>query len=207
MRFLALDFETNGLRAVPKQPLPLANYPVSVALWAVRGDRSICQLYSSKISGATSFNSWATQHHDFTPQDLISEPDFEEVLGRLAAAVAKDDVLVCHNTGYDICKVLAPMCRAQGLDGAKLLELPRVCSCKGGAWASTVLDGKWLSLGELCNCFGVTQTTAHIADGDAKALASCIAAALAYPDRGLAKELLGRFESKAGMPVLAPATC
>ena len=128
------------------------------------------------------------------------------MLGRLAATVAKYDILVCHNADYDICKVLAPMCRMHGLDGAKLLELPRVCSCKG-AWASTVLDGKWLSLGELCNCFGVTQTTAHTADGDAKALASCIVAALEYPDRGLAKELLGRFESKAGMPVLAPAKC
>ena len=206
MRFLALDFETNGLRADSKQPLPWGNDPVSVALWAVGADRSICQLYSSKISGATSFNSWASEHHDFTPQDLVSEPDFEEVLGRLAAAVAKDDVLVCHNVGYDIGKVLAPMCRAQGLDGAKLLELPRVCTCKGG-WASTVLDGKWLSLGELCNCFGVKQTTARTADGDAKALASCIAAALEYPDRGFAKELLGRFESNAGMPVLAPAKC
>lgn len=206
MRFLALDFETNGLRADPKQPLPWANSPVCVALWAVCGDRSICQLYSSKISGATSFNSWATQNHAFTPQDLNSEPDFEEVLGRLAAAVAKDDVLVCHHAGFDIGKVLAPMCFMQGLIGAKLLGLPRVCTCKGG-WASTVLDGKWLSLPELCNCFGVKHTTAHTADGDAKALASCIAAALEYPDRGLAKELLGRFESKAGMPVLAPATC
>ena len=189
MRFLALDFETNGLRADPKQPLPWANYPVSVALWAVGADRSICQLYSSKISGATSFNSWASEHHAFTPQDLISEPDFEEVLGRLAATVAKDDVLVCHNIGYDIGKVLAPMCCMQGLSGAKLLALPRVCTCKGG-WASTVLDGKWLSLGELCNCFGVTQTIAHTADGDAKALASCIAAALGYPEHGLAKELM-----------------
>ena len=189
MRFLALDFETNGLRADPKQPLPWANYPVSVALWAVGADRSICQLYSSKISGATSFNSWASEHHAFTPQDLVSEPDFEEVLGRLAAAVAKDDVLVCHNVDYDVFKVLAPMCRMQGLDGAKLLELPRVCTCKDG-WASTVLDGKWLSLGELCNCFGVTQTIAHTADGDAQALASCIAAALGYPERGLAKELM-----------------
>ena len=53
-----------------------------------------------------------------------------------------------------------------------------------------MLDGKWLSLGELCNCFGVTQAIAHTADGDGKALASCIAAALGYPERGLAKELM-----------------
>ena len=114
MRSLALDFETNGLRADPKQPLPWANYPVSVALWAVCEDRSFNHLYSSKHRGATSFNSWATQNHDFTPQYLNDEPDFEEVLGRFAATVAKYDILVCHNTGYDIGKVLAPMCRLQG---------------------------------------------------------------------------------------------
>ena len=175
-----------------------------MALWAVCEDLSVKQLYSSKIRGATSFNSWATQNHDLTPQDLNDEPDFEEVLGRLAAAVATDDVLVCHNVGYNIGKVLAPMCRLHGFNGAKLLDLPRVCSCKG-AWASTVLEGKWLSLGELCNCFGVTQTTAHTAYGDADALAECLTAALQYPDSGLAKRALGRFQSKAGMPVLAPA--
>ena len=74
-------------------------------------DRGVSQLYNSKISGATSFNSWATQNHDFTPQDLNDEPDFEEVLGRLAAAFATDDVLVCHNAGYDLGKALAPMCK------------------------------------------------------------------------------------------------
>ena len=195
MRLLALDFETNGLRAAAKQPLPWANYPVSVALWAMSEDCSMSQLYNSKISGATSFNAWATEQHAFTPHDLNDEPDFEEVLGRLAAAAAKYDVLVCHNVGYDIGKVLAPMCRLQGFNGAKLLDLPRVCSCKS-AWASTVLDGKWLSLGELCNCFGVKQTTAHTSDGDAKALAECLAAALQYPERGLAKELWGAFTAR-----------
>ena len=195
MRFLALYFETNGLRADSKQPLPWANYPVSVALWAVSEDRSMSQLYNSKIRGAASFNSWATEHHAITPQYLNDEPEFKEVLDCLAATVATDDILVCHNTGYDIGKVLAPMCKLQGLDGAKLLDLPKVCTCKE-AWASTVLDGKWLSLGELCNCFGVKQTTAHTAYGDAKALAECLAAALQYPDRGLAKELWGAFKAR-----------
>ena len=108
MRFLALDFETNGLRADSKQPLPWANWPVPVALWAVTADRSASQLYSSKISGATSFNSWATEHHAFTPTYLVSEPEFKEVLGSLAATIANDDVFVCHKVGDGVDKVLAP---------------------------------------------------------------------------------------------------
>ena len=189
MRFLALDFETGGLKADPTQLLPCANYPVSVALWAVSDDRGVSKLYNSQFSGATGISSWATGHRNITPQDLNGKLLFEEVLSCGAAAIATGDVLVCHNAGDGVAKVLAPMCVACMVDGAKLLDLPRVCSCKG-AWASTVLDGKWLSLGELCNCFGVTQTTAHTADGVAKALASCIAAALGYPERGLAKELM-----------------
>ena len=93
-------------------------------------DLSVKQLFSSKISGATRFNSWATEHHASTPQDLNDEPEFKAVLDCLAAIVATDDVILCHNAGYDIGQVLAPMCRMQGLDGAQLLDLPRVCTCK-----------------------------------------------------------------------------
>lgn len=177
MRFLALDFETTGLRSDSKQPLPWANYPVSVALRAVGEDRRVSQLYSSKISGATNINAWASQHHDFAPQYLNSEPDFKDVMGCAAATFAKAVALVCLNTGYGVGKELTPMCVAGGVGGAKMLDLPKVCTYKG-AKASTVLDGNGLSLAELCNCVGVTQTTARTVDGDAKALAECLAAAL-----------------------------
>ena len=40
-RFLALDWETNGLRPDSEWPLPHANYPVSVSLWAVTVDGSV----------------------------------------------------------------------------------------------------------------------------------------------------------------------
>lgn len=159
-----------------------------MASWAVCEDLSVKPLFSSNLSGATSLNSWATEHHACTPLDLLSEPGFKEVLDCRAATVATYDVLVCHNVGYDLGKVLAPMCRMQGLDGATLLDLPRVCTTKG-ALVSTVLDDKWLYLAELCNCLDVHFTVKHTADDDAKAFASCIATALTYLERGLAKEL------------------
>ena len=79
-----------------------------------------------------------------------------------------------------------------------MLPLPRVCTCKG-EWASTLLRGKWLSMRELCACFGVRNGDEHSASGDAKALADCLAVALArreehMPGHGLARELLAAAE-------------
>ena len=199
-RFLALDWETNGFRADPDQPLPCANWPVSVSLWAVAVDGSVEHLYSSKVSGATQFSTWAAEHHPFTPEDLRTAPAFEEVIRAMIAMVREGDVLVCHNMDYDVGKVLVPMCRRLGLeaDGMRLLRLPWVCTCKGG-WASTLLGGKWLSMRELCTCFGVRNGDEHSASGDAKALAECLAVALTrreehVPGHGLARELLAAGE-------------
>ena len=66
-RFLALDWETNGLRPDPDWPLPYANHPVSVSLWAVTSDGTVEHLYTSRVSGATQFCTWASRHHAFTP--------------------------------------------------------------------------------------------------------------------------------------------
>ena len=143
MRFLALDWETNGLRADPVQPLPHANYPVSVSIWAVSDDGTVEHLHSSRVSGATQFSAWATEHHPFTPEDLRDEPAFPEVVRTLTAYVQEGDVLVCHNIDHDLWKVLMFMCMELRIDPAAFINMPRVCTCKG-PWASTVLDGKWL---------------------------------------------------------------
>eukprot|EP00969_Alexandrium_andersonii_P312873 13824322-Alexandrium_andersonii.AAC.1 len=88
----------------------------------------------------------------------------------MIAVVRAGDVLVCHNVDHDVGKVLLPMCRRLKVDGSRLLNLPRVCTCKG-EWASTLLGGKWLSMRELCACFGVRNGDEHSAGGNAKALA------------------------------------
>ena len=49
---------------------------------------------------------------------------------------------------------------------------------------------------ELCRRFGVTNGDEHGASGDAKALADCLAVALAQPDHGLAQELRAVTETK-----------
>ena len=111
----------------------------------------------------------------------------------MIAVVREGDVLVCHNVDYDVGKVLAPMCRRlEVYDGLRQMRLPRVCTCKGD-WASTLMNGKWLSLPELCSCFGVCNDAEHSACGDAKALADCLAVALTrqdhLPGHDLAREL------------------
>lgn len=117
-----------------------------------------------KISGATQVDTWATRHHNFAPNAFAAEPELEAVTQALAPNVRTADVLVCHNVAYGDDKVLAPLCVACMADGAILLDLPNICTCKR-LWASELLGGNGLSLGELCKRCGVQMinTTRQIA--------------------------------------------
>ena len=123
-----------GSTVNPAQPLTWANYPVSVALWAHSDGRSVRHMYSSKFTGADSISSWATRHHDVTPQSVKDELAFDEVMGRLAASVVTYGVLVCHSAGYDIDKALGPLCVACMVGGTRRLDMPmglRMQRCLG----------------------------------------------------------------------------
>jgi len=153
-RLLALDFETNGLTDHQCPPRPWANYPVSVAVFAVSEAGDVEPLYSSKISGATAFNGWATSMHDFGPGDLQGEPTLEAVVRAMSALVKPGDVMVCHNTTYDLDLCLQNSCRLLGIDCSAILSLPRFCTCRS-EWAIARNQEKWLSLAGLCAMFGV----------------------------------------------------
>ena len=190
-RLLALDFETNGLYDRHCPPLPWPNFPVSVAIYAVSLSGDVELLYSSRISGATAFNSWAMHTHDFEPADLQGEPSLAEVVSAMSALVMPGDVMVCHNVIYDMNKCLQPSCARLGIDASAILSLPRFCTCRSD-WAMDHNRDNWLSLAGLCTMFGVKNARAHTAGDDALALAQCLSKALtADPGQslGLAEEL------------------
>jgi DNA polymerase III epsilon subunit-like protein len=187
-RLLALDFETNGLPDLHCPPQPWANYPVSVAIFAVSQEGGVEPLYSSRISGATAFNGWAARMHEFGPSDLQDEPDLEEVMGAMSALVKPGDVMVCHNISYDIERCLQNSCRLLDIDASAILSLPRFCTCRS-EWAMDRNKDKWLSLAGLCAMYGVKNAREHTSGDDALALAQCLSKALtAKPgqDLGLA---------------------
>lgn len=190
-RLLALDFETNGLEDRHRPPQPWANYPVSVAIFAVSEAGDVEPLYSSKISGATAFNEWATSMHDFAPGDLRDEPTLGAVVRAMSALVKPGDVMVCHNVSYDLERCLQNSCRLLDIDCSAILSLPQFCTCRS-EWAMTRNNDKWLSLAGLCAMFGVKIAREHTSGDDALALAQCLSKALtAKPgqDLGLAEIL------------------
>ena len=190
-RLLALDFETNGLDDRHCPPQPWANYPVSVAIFAVSFEGGVEPLYSSRISGATAFNSWAARMHEFGPGDLRDEPDLEAVVNAMSALVKPGDVMVCHNVSYDIERCLQNSCRMLGIDASAILSLPRFCTCRSD-WAMDQNGDKWMSLASLCAMFGVKNAREHTSGDDALALAQCLSKALAAKpgqDLGLAEIL------------------
>ena len=177
-RLLALDFETNGLDDRHRPPQPWANYPVSVAIFAVSHEGDVEPLYSSRISGATAFNDWATRMHEFGPGDLQDEPSLEEAVRAMSALVEPGDVMVCHNVSYDLVRCLQNSCHMLSIDASAILSLPRFCSCRS-EWAMDRNGDKWLSLAGLCAMYGVKNTRAHTSSDDALALAQCLSKALA----------------------------
>ena len=184
-RLLALDFETNGLDDPRQPPRPWANYPVSVAIFAVSDVGDVNLLFSSRISGATAFNSWAARMHDFGPGDLQDEPTLKEVVSAMSALVMPGDVVVCHNVSYDLVRCLQNSCDKLDIDASALLSLPRFCTCRS-EWAMGRNNDKWLSLAGLCAMYGVRNHRAHTAGDDALALAQCLSKAVkAEPGQSL----------------------
>jgi DNA polymerase III epsilon subunit-like protein len=200
-RLIAIDFETVGFRERDgPDPLPWENFPVSVAMYSVSDEGEVESLFVSLVSGAEQFTDWATRHHPFSPDDLRDQPRFSEVVARMSALVRPSDVLVSHNTVFDIEKVLRVSCEKTGTDGSALLSLPTYCTCRGD-WAMAKNGNRWLSFAGLCAIVGVPQTRAHTAAGDAGVLAKCMSKALKASEGhslGLGDELRAALSGQRG---------
>ena len=202
-RLLALDFETNGVMDRKHRPLPWSNFPVSVAVYAVSASGDVAPLFSSRISGATAFNEWASAHHPFTPQDLQNEPSLAEVIEKLSELLQPNDIICCHNMQYDLDRCLYESCCRLGIPTPSIFNLPRFCTCRS-PWAAEVHGDRWLSLAGLCGMYGVKGTRAHTADGDALALAQCLSkAVMSAPGQslGLGERLRAMLAGEPGEPV------
>ena len=65
LRYVCLDFETNGFPEKDCKPMPWSSYPIQVSLTAVENGE-VAHLYDSYIQGAESFNMGSEAHaHNF----------------------------------------------------------------------------------------------------------------------------------------------
>ena len=65
LRYVCLDFETNGFPEKDCKPMPWSSYPIQVCLTAVENGE-VVHLYDSYIQGAASFNPWVSQNVPIT---------------------------------------------------------------------------------------------------------------------------------------------
>ena len=108
------------------QPLPHANSPVSVSIWAGSDDGTVEHLYSSRVSGATEFSAWVTNHHSFTPEELRGGPAFPEVVRALTAYVQEGGALVCQSINHDWWQVFMFRCLELRIYPAAVITMHRV---------------------------------------------------------------------------------
>ena len=182
MRYLCLDFETNGFplkgAAFKDWTLPFSSYPVQLSVHAVE-DGEVSQLYDTVIRGVTSRAPWAQANIRLSLAEIAAGKPFETMISDLAGLMQEGDVLVAHNASFDLDTCIGRTAMKLKMDTPALrsiLAAPRFCTmrcayCKGAFKKAPKLQ-------ELCDHFQVELVNAHDAAADSLALAKCVAEAL-----------------------------
>ena len=182
MRYLCIDFETNGFptKNAPRSDwtLPFHSYPIQISIDIVE-DGAIHHAMDALIKGATRLAPWVKNNVPYGLTDLQQGETFENVLNTFADLLQEGDTIVAHNADFDIGTVIARTSRRLGLKTPalqKILESPRFCTMRC-AYVKEVF-GRCPKLDELCNHFEVSLENAHNATVDSHALACCVAEAM-----------------------------
>ena len=182
MRFVCLDFETNGFpeRASSANcPLPFSSYPIQISVDVVDDDSHTEHVYDTHIHGATQFAPWVQQNVPVSLEDVNAGKKLVDVITDVARLLRDGDTIVAHNINFDLNTVLARTAKQLGIETPELrriLEAPRFCtmSCK----YSCDVFGKRPKLADLCAHFEISLEHAHDATADSATLSGCVAEAL-----------------------------
>ena len=197
MRYLCIDFETNGFRvtraapqyrslplwvmsAAPQyQSLPFCSYPVQVCVHAVE-DGAVSHLYGTVICGATSMSEWCQCNIRLTLEEIAAGIPFQQMITEVDDLVQPGDILVAHKAEFDIGTCIGTTAQRLGYDSPdlqKILTAPRFCTMLC-AYSRQTFNGRWPKMVHLCEHFQVELIGAHDAAADSLALAKCVAEAL-----------------------------
>ena len=169
MRYLAIDFETNGRADDPV--LPCGAYPTQVSVTAfVPGTGEIAHLYDSYIRGAESLSDWVTQNTPMSLELIADAPTPDMVSEALKGLWREGDVVVAHNAKFDLEQVLPKIAAPDH----PFRWSPSICTMK----QHYGFPG-WPTFSFLCGMLGVIydRKKAHSATYDSQALAKCLQAA------------------------------
>ena len=162
VRYVCLDFETNGFPEKDCKPMPWSSYPIQVSLTAVENGE-VVHLYDSYIQGAESFNIWVAKHVPITFKDLSRAPKLPKVIQEIAAVLRPTDWLVAHNARFDFETCLARTGQKERIYSEDLhfiLSLPRFCTMNCSYVRSVSPRRPTLAL--LCKHFGVDFPRRHL---------------------------------------------
>ena len=95
MRYLCLDFETNGFSETHAEfknwTLPFANHPVQLSVHAVE-DGEVAQIYETVICGVTSRSKWVQDNIRLTLEEIEGGIPFRQMITDLAKLLKPGDV-------------------------------------------------------------------------------------------------------------------
>ena len=176
MRYVCLDFETNGFPSKGSWTLPFSSFPIQLSVDIVE-DGEVTHAYDTIISGATSFAPWVLENIAITVAEASRGRPFRQVLEDLAGILQEGDTIVAHNASFDLDTAIgrtAEKLRIKTHALQKILQTPRFCTMRCAY--TKALQGK-SKLQDLCAHFEVILENAHDARADSAALAECVAEA------------------------------
>ena len=169
MRYLAIDFETNG--RPHDRVYPCGAFPTQVSVTAFEpASGQITHLYDTYIRGARSLTRWVMDNTPVSFRILEHAPPAMEVSAALADLCRAGDVVVAHNAQFDLGMVLPKIAD----DAHPLFGCLTICTMRE-AWVRQAV-GKLPKLQDLCALLDVPfdPVAAHDAAYDTMALAACM---------------------------------
>jgi DNA polymerase III alpha subunit (gram-positive type) len=176
MRYVCIDFETNGFPEGGSWTLPFSSFPIQLSVDIVE-DGEVNHAYDTIIAGATSFGNWVKNNVHITVAEAAKGKPFRQVLEDLANILQEGDTIVAHNANFDLNMAIGRTANKLGITTPallKILQTPRFCTMKC-SYTKALQGGS--SMKDLCAHFQVTLENAHDARADSAALAECVAEA------------------------------
>lgn len=161
MLITGLDTETTGLSQVNGDKI------IEVALLTYDWQsRELVDRYVQRIDPQRPIDPKAQAVHGISYEELVGQPVWDDVAEEIRSRMAKSDLLIAHNMGFDGPFLAGEIARV----GLRVPTTPSFCTMENGRWAC--FDGKLPKLMELCEALGVhyDPEAAHAADYDVEVM-------------------------------------
>ena len=168
-----LDIETTGIS--PEDGHKIIEVAARVDVTHDRGKthKQIGKTYVQRFNPKRSIDRGAQNVHGISLLDLKYEPFFEGTSSKLFGIIKLTDVIVAHNSEFDVPFIIHELRETEMYDMRDLMKVDTFCTMKNGIKATPM--GKWPKLSELAFALGFEYdpAKAHAAEYDVDITANC----------------------------------